>query len=387
MVQRNKYFEITNTKKQGGKIMKRIRPLVVILLLVVLLGVFTGCAPKKAPVEEETIKVAFIYVGPKNDGGWSQAHDEGRLYLEQQLPYVETAYTENVPEGAPCEKVIRDYCNEGYKVIFTTSFGFMDPTLNVAKDYPDVVFEHCSGFKTAENMGNYFGRMYEPDYLAGLVAGMMTKSNYIGFVAPFSIPEVVREIDAFTIGVREVNPDAEVHVIWLNSWFDPVQETSAAETFLANGADIIASGVDSPAAMQAAEKAGKYGIGYDMDMASFAPAAVLTSRIWHWGIYYTQVLEAVHNGTWAAGEYWDGMEVGIVELTPYGPMVPQEVRDYVENKKQMILNGDYDPFMGPIYDQSGTLRVKEGEELSDGEKLSIQWFVDGVIGTIPKGGS
>ena len=368
--------------------MKRIRPLVVILLLIVLVGVLAGCAPKEeAPVEEETIKVAFIYVGPKNDGGWSQSHDEGRLYLEQQLPYVETTYTENVPEGAPCEKVIRDYCNEGYDVIFTTSFGFMDPTLNVAGDYPDVVFQHCSGFKTAENMGNYFGRMYEPDYLAGLVAGMMTESNYIGFVAPFSIPEVVREIDTFTIGVREVNPNAEVHVIWINSWFDPAIEASAAETFLANGADIIASGVDSPAALQAAEKAGKYGIGYDMDMASFAPAAVLTSRIWHWGIYYKQVLEAVHNGTWTAGEYWDGMEVGIVELAPYGPMVPQEVRDYVENRKQMILNGDYDPFMGPIYDQNGTLRVNEGEELSDGEKLSIQWFVDGVIGTIPEGGS
>lgn len=389
MAQRNKYLEIINTKKQGGKSMKRIRPLVVVLLLIVLVGVFAGCAPKETPAEEpeETIKVAFIYVGPKNDGGWSQAHDEGRLYLEQQLPYVETAYTENVPEGAPCEKVIRDYCNEGYKVIFTTSFGFMDPTLDVAKDYPDVVFEHCSGFKKAENMGNYFGRMYEPDYLGGLVAGMMTESNYIGFVAPFSTPEVVREIDTFTTGVREVNPDAEVHVIWTNSWFDPALEASAAETFIANGADIIASGVDSPAALQAAEKAGKYGVGYDMDMASFAPAAVLTSRIWHWGPYYTKVVEAVHDGTWTAGEYWDGMEAGIVDLAPYGPMVPQEVQDYVENRKQMILNGDYDPFMGPIYDQNGTLRVKEGEELSDGEKLSIQWFVDGVIGTIPEGGS
>jgi len=365
--------------------MKRIRALVVVLLLITLIGVFAGCAPKEeAPVEEETLKVAFVYVGPKNDGGWTQAHDEGRLYLEQQLSYVETAYTENVPEGAPCEKVVRDYCNEGYDVIFTTSFGFMDPTLNVTADYPDVVFEHCSGFKTAENMGTYFGRMYQPDYLAGLVAGEMTQSNYIGFVAPFSTPEVVREINAFTIGAREVNPDVEVHVIWTNSWFDPALEAGAADTFLANGADIIASGVDSPAALQAAEKAGKYGVGYDMDMAIFAPAAVLTSRIWHWGLYYTQVAQEVHDGTWTAGEYWDGMEAGIVDLAPYGPMVPQEVQDYVENKKQMILNGDYDPFMGPIYDQNGTLRVKEGEELSDADKLEIQWFVDGVIGTIPE---
>jgi len=220
--------------------MKRIRALVVVLLLITLIGVFAGCAPKEeAPVEEETLKVAFVYVGPKNDGGWTQAHDEGRLYLEQQLSYVETAYTENVPEGAPCEKVVRDYCNEGYDVIFTTSFGFMDPTLNVTADYPDVVFEHCSGFKTAENMGTYFGRMYQPDYLAGLVAGEMTQSNYIGFVAPFSTPEVVREINAFTIGAREVNPDVEVHVIWTNSWFDPALEAGAADTFLANGADIM----------------------------------------------------------------------------------------------------------------------------------------------------
>jgi len=371
--------------------MKRIKLLVAVMLIVSLVGVFTGCAQKQPeqPAEkpEEKIKVAFVYVGPHNDGGWTQAHDDGRLYLEAHLPYVETTYTENVPEGAPCEKVVRDYCNEGYKVIFTTSFGFMDPTLNAAKDYPDVIFEHCSGYKTAKNMGNYFGRMYQPDYLAGLVAGKMTKSNYIGFVAPFSTPEVVREIDAFTIGAREVNPDVEVHVIWTNSWFDPTKEGNAADTFLANGADIIASGVDSPAALQEAEKAGKYGVGYDRDMASFAPKAVLTSRIWHWGIYYVDVLKAVHDGTWKPGEYWGGMNEGIVDLAPFGPMVPDDVQQYVENRKQMILNGDYDPFMGPIYDQDGNLKVKEGEELSDADKLSIQWFVKGVIGTIPKGGS
>jgi basic membrane protein A len=359
--------------------MKKLKVLVVILMLVMLVSIFVGVGQA-----EEKIKVAFIYVGPHNDGGWSQAHDEGRIYLEEKLPYVETAYSETVPEGAPCEKVIRDYCNQGYKVIFTTSFGFMDPTFNAAKDYPDVIFEHCSGYKTLDNLGNYFGRMEQPDYLSGLVAGMMTKSNYIGFVAPFSIPEVVREIDSFTIGAREVNPKAEVHVIWLNSWLDPVQEANAAQTFIANGADIIASGMDTPASLQVAEKAGKYGIGYDKDMAAAAPKACLTSRIWHWGLYYTQVLEAVRAGTWKSGSYWGGMETGLVELAPYGPMVPQNVRDYVNKRKQEIIEGKFEWSSGPLKDQNGNLAVKEGEKISDAEQLSLQWFVEGVIGTIPK---
>jgi basic membrane protein A len=366
---------------------KKLKVLVILLLAVFVSSVFAGCAPKQTAQPEEKIKVAFVYVGPHNDGGWSQAHDEGRLYLEQQLPYVETAYSENVPEGAECEKVVRDYANQGYKVIFTTSFGFMDPTLNVAKDFPNVIFEHCSGYKTAANMGTYFGRMYQPDYLSGLVAGKMTKSNYIGFVAPFSTPEVVREIDAFTIGVRQVNPKAEVHVVWTNSWFDPVKEASAADTFLANGADIIASGVDDPAPLKEAEKAGKYSLGYDRDMASAAPTSVLTSRIWHWGIYYVQVLKAVHDGTWKPEQYWGQMSTGIVELAPYGPMVPQDVRTFVDQKKQEIIAGTYDPFDGPIYDQQGNLKVKQGEQLSDADKLNLQWFVQGVVGTIPKSGS
>ena len=335
--------------------------------------------------EAKTIKVAFIYPGPRNDGGWSQAHDMGRQYLEKKLPNVKTSYSENVKEGAPSEKVIRSYANMGYKVIFATSFGFMDPMLNVAKDFPNVVFEHCSGFKMAKNMGNYFGRMYQPDYLSGLVAGFMTKSNYIGFVAPFPIPEVVREIDAFTIGVREVNPKAEVHVIWTNSWFDPVKEGNAANTFLSNGADVIASGVDSPAAITAAAKKGKFAVGYDSDMAHFAPKAVLCSRVWNWGPFYVKTVKAVMDGTWKAESYWGGMETGIVYLSKLGPMVPEKVKKYVEEKKKLIIAKKFDPFQGPIYDQKGNLKVKKGQVLSDKDKLSLQWFVKGVVGSIPKG--
>ncbi len=369
--------------------MKRIVKLFVVALLVVsLVGIFVGCKPSQPTQKpKQKIKVAMILVGPHNDGGWSQAHYEGLMYLKDHDPNVEVAYSENVPEGAPCEKVIRDYCSKGYKVIFTTSFGYMKPTISVAKDYPNVVFEHCSGYMTAKNVGTYFGRMYQADYLAGLAAGKMTKSNYIGFVAPFSTPEVVREIDTFTTGAREVNPNVEVHVVWTNAWFKPSKEAQVADTFLANGADIIASGVDSPAALQEAEKAGKYGVGYDMDMSSAAPKAVLTSRIWHWGPYYVKVLKEVENGTWKSEQYWGEMKDGIVDLAPFGPMVPDDVKQYINKRKQDILDGKYDPFQGPIYDQSGKLRVKKGEELSDADKLQIQWFVKGVIGTIPKTGS
>jgi basic membrane protein A len=366
---------------------RKLKVLTVLLLAIFVSSVFVGCSSQQPSQTQQKIKVAFIYVGPHNDGGWSQAQDTGRLYLQSQMPNVETTYSENVPEGAQCETVLRNYCNQGYKIIFTTSFGYMDPTYNVAKDYPNVIFMHCSGYKTSANMGTYFGRMYQPDYLSGIVAGKMTKTNYIGFVAPFSTPEVVREIDAFTIGAREVNSKVEVHVVWTNSWFDPVAETSAADTFLANGADIIASGVDDPAPLKEAEKAGKYGIGYDSDMSSSAPTAVLTSRVWDWGPYFVSVVKAVENGTWTNEQYWGQMSTGIVDLAPFGPMVPQDVRQLVDQRKTEIVQGVYDPFNGPIYDQSGKLMVKQGEQLSDADKLNIQWFVQGVVGTIPKSGS
>ena len=375
--------------------MRKYKVLAALLVVLLVVSLFVGCAPKKtqpsnggnAQKPKEKIKVAMLLVGPKNDGGWSQAHYEGLMYLKDHDPNVEVAYSENVPEGAPAEKVLRDYCNQGYKVIFGTSFGFMDPMVNVSKDYPDVVFEHCSGYKTTKNMGTYFGRMYQPDYLAGLVAGMMTKTNYIGFVAPFSIPEVVREIDAFTIGVREVNPKAEVHVVWLNTWFDPTKEGNAAKTFIANGADIIASGMDSPAPLVEAQKAGIYAIGYDRDMESYAPKAVLTSRIWHWGVFYTQCLKEVEDGTWKPTQYWGGMKDGIVSLAPFGPMVPEKVKQYVEKREEEIKNGTFKVFAGPIYDQEGNLKVPKGQELSDADKLQLQWFVKGVVGSIPKSGS
>ena len=365
---------------------KKLKVLVILLLAVFVLSVFAGCAPEQTPQPEEKIKVAFVLSGTRNDGSWNQAHYEGILYLEQQLPYVEVTFSENVTQDA-AEKVIRDYANQGYKVIFTCEYGFMDPTLNVAKDFPDVIFENCSGYKSADNMGNYFGRMYQADYLSGLVVGKMTKTNIIGIIASFSTPQIVREINAVTIGARQVNSKAEVRVVWLNSWYDPVNAALATNALIANGADIIVSLIGEPTPILEAAKAGKYSVGYYYDKSSFAPDYVLTSRVFHWGVFYVDCLKAVHDGTWKPDPYWGPLSTGVVDLTPLGKMVPDDVKTLVDQKKQEIIAGTYDPFMGPIYDQQGNLKVKEGEELPDSEKLSIQWFVQGVVGTIPQGGS
>lgn len=363
---------------------KALKLVIVLLIVVFVFSFFTGC--KKEEKKEEKIKVAFVISGNRSDGSWNQAHYEGMLYLQEKLPYVETAISENVTQDA-AEKVIRDYASQGYKVIFTCEYGYMDPTLNVAKDFPDVIFENCSGYKSSTNMGNYFGRMYQVDYLAGIVAGKMTKTNIIGIVAPFSIPQIVREINACTIGARQVNPNAEVRVVWLNSWYDPVNAALATNALIANGADILFSLIGEPTPHIESAKKGIYSIGYYYDKSSVAPDYILTSRVFHWGVFYVDCVKAVHDGTWKPDPYWGPLSTGVVDLAPFGKMVPDDVQKIVEEKKQLILAGKYDPFMGPIYDQQGNLRVKEGEELPDSEKKSIQWFVQGVVGTIPQGGS
>jgi basic membrane protein A len=349
-----------------------------------------GC---QGPAEEEVapeasadggipIKAAFIFVSPVGDAGWTLAHDNARKSLEE-LPYVETAYTEAVPEGAEAERTLNQYVRDGYNLIFTTSFGYMDPTINVAQQSPGVTFMHCSGFKTADNVGTYFGRMYQPRYLSGMIAGEMTESNTIGYVAAHPIPEVIRGINAFALGVRSVNPEATVRVVWTQTWYDPAKEREAAESLLDVGADVIAQHQDTPAPQQAAEKRGHYSIGYNSDMTSFAPAAHLTAPVWHWDAYYQKVAEEVHNGTWTSSQYWGGLEDGIVGLSPYSDLVPQEVRDLVEAKKAEIVAGNWDVFTGPINDQDGALLVAEGETIPDQDLLGMTVFVEGVVGQIP----
>ncbi|MBU0650214.1 BMP family ABC transporter substrate-binding protein [Patescibacteria group bacterium] len=362
------------------------------IVLIITLAALVGCAPQTPapvastvpePAPPEKLRVAFIYVAPVGDLGWTWAHEQGRLAVEAALSdRVETAYVESVPEGPDAERVIRDFAERGYDVIFTTSFGFMDPTVNVAAEYPNVVFMHCSGYKTLDNAATYFGRMYQPRYLSGLVAGKMTQSNIIGFVAAFPIPEVVRGINAFTLGVREANPQAEVRVVWTNTWFDPVLEKEAAESLLDVGADIIAQHQDTTEPQKAASDRGALSIGYDSDMAQFVGDTVLTSPMWNWGPYYVRQVQAVLDGTWATHQYWGSMTDGIAALAALSQRVPAEVADLVTEREQVILSGEWDVFCGPIEDQNGTEKVSAGQCMSDGDMLSMAWFVQGVIGEI-----
>lgn len=371
--------------------MKKVRGLwslaAVLLLAVSLVAAGCGTGEKSkndgAGGDADKMKVAFMYVGPVGDAGWSYSHDQGRKYLEEQLPYVETSYVESVPEGADAERVLTQLAEQGNKIIFATSFGFMDWTLNVAKKYPDIVFMHCSGYKTADNVGTYFGRIYQARYLTGVVAGKMTKSNSIGYVAAHPIPEVVRGINAFTLGVRSVNPDAKVKVVWTNTWYDPAAEKEAGKTLLDAGCDVIAQHQDTPGPQQAAEERGKYSIGYNTDMSKMAPKAVLTSAVWNWGPYYVDTVKAVRENTWKPEQYWGPMSDKIVDIAPFGPMVPDDVKQLVEDAKKKIVDGQWDVFTGPIKDQTGAVKVPAGQKMTDQEMLSFDWFVEGVEGTIP----
>jgi basic membrane protein A len=327
------------------------------------------------------MKVGFIYVSPVGDAGWSYAHDQGRRMVEE-MAGVSTSYVEAVAEGADSERVMLNMARKGFRVIFATSFGYMDSMLKVARQFPDTVFMHCSGFKLAPNMGNYFGRIYQARYLSGMVAGAMTKSNILGYVAAFPIPEVIRGINAFTLGARSVNPDVQVRVVWTKTWYDPATEKEAAKSLLDVGADVIAQHQDSPGPQEAAQEKGVYSVGYNTDMAAFAPKAHLTAPVWNWGPFYVQTVEQVRNGTWKSESTWWGMKEGMVQLAPFGPMVPQAVRDRVLAKKAEIVAGKDDLFAGPIEDQSGKVQVPAGRNATDEELLNMKYFVKGVIGTL-----
>lgn len=326
------------------------------------------------------MKVGFVYVSPVGDAGYSYAHDLGRQAVEA-MDGVTTSYVEAVKEGPDSERVMLNMARKGFDVIFATSFGYMDPMMKVAKKFPKVAFLHCSGFKMSDNMGNYFGRIYQARYLSGIVAGKMTKSNVIGYVAAFPIPEVIRGINAFTLGAQSVNPEVTVRVVWTKTWYDPATEKEAAKSLLDVGADIIAQHQDSPGPQEAAEEKGVYSIGYNSDMASFAPKAHLTAPIWNWGPYYTKVVDQVRKGTWKAESAWPGLAEGIVDLAPFGPMVPQDVRDMVQKEKKAITEGKKKVFTGPVADQTGKVRIAEGKTAADGELLGMTWFVKGVVGT------
>jgi basic membrane protein A len=364
------------------------RVLVVLLIFSFLMSILTGCGRKEvtAPTtgKEQEFNVGFVYIGSPGDAGWTYAHDQGRQYLEKKLPYVKTFCQESVNESDDVKRVLNELARKDCKVIFATSHMHMDSVIQVAKNYPDIVFMHCGGNKLAENVGTYLGRDYQPRYLSGLIAGKMTKNDKIGFVAAYPIPEVLRCINAFTLGVREVDPQATVEVNWTMAWNDPGKEKQAAMSLIEKGCHLICQHQDSDAVQQAAEEKGVLSIGSHNDMRRAAPNANLTSSIYNWGDYYVKIVEEVKNGTWKSEHYWGGLEDGVVALAPLADKVPAEVKALLAEKENAIRSKDFDVFEGPIKDQAGTIKVPAGESMNDDEILNFDWLVEGVLGDIPR---
>ncbi|WP_321276903.1 BMP family ABC transporter substrate-binding protein [Thiomicrorhabdus indica] len=334
---------------------------------------------------EDKTKVGFVYVGPVGDHGWSYQHDQGRLAVEKAFgDKVETSFVEKVSEGADAERVIRKLAASGHDIVFTTSFGYMNPTLKVAKQFPKVNFEHATGYKTSKNLGIYSARFYEGRYVMGQVAGKMTKSNVIGYIASFPIPEVVRGINATVQGLKSVNPDATVKVVWVNSWYDPGKEGDAAKALIDQGADIIMQHTDSPAPLQVAESRGVYAVGQATDMSNFAPKSHISAIIDDWSNYYIQKVKDTMDGTWKPEDTWGGIASGMVGIGEFADFVPKEYVSMAEKTISKIKSGELHPFKGPIKDQSGKEVVKEGEHLSDKDLLGMDWYVEGVEGKLPK---
>lgn len=327
----------------------------------------------------DPLKVGFVYISPIGDAGWTFQHDQGRKQMEQALAgTVETKYIENVPESADAERVIRELASSGYKLIYATSFGYMNYVERVAKQYPDVTFMHATGYKTGKNFGNYNARFYEGRYLNGVVAGKLSKSNILGYVAAFPIPEVVMGINAFARGARSVNPKAEVRVIWVNSWYDPGKEREAATTLISQGVDMLTHHTDSTAVVQAAEEKGVNAFSYHSDMGKYGPKAQLSGTTHQWGDYYTKTTQQVLEGTWTPGSVWGGVKDGMIKTVPLNASVPADVKDLVEKLEAEMRAGSFHPFTGPVVDQDGKVRVPAGEVISDDELGQMKYFVEGV---------
>lgn len=352
------------------------------LLTGALLGL--GLAAALPAQAEDPLKVGFVYVGPIGDHGWSYQHDQGRLAVEKHFgDKVKTTYVENVPEGADAERVIRNLAKTGHDLIFTTSFGFMNPTIKVAKKYKKVKFEHATGYKTAKNAGNYLSKTFEGRYVAGFVAAKMTKSNKIGYIASFPIPEVIRDINTVQLALNKYNPEAELKIVWVNSWFDPGKEADAANAMMDQGVDVILQHTDSPAAMQAAERRGKYAVGQASDMSSFGPNAHLMSVVDDWAALYIRKTQEVMDGTWKPESYWGGMAEEDIKVPAFTNM-PEAVAKEAQQLVDDITSGKVFPFTGPIKNQAGELMVKEGEKMPLKDLLGINWYVEGIEGDIPK---
>jgi len=367
------------------------RKLVHTTLAVTLALAIAGCskkedpAPKAAePVKTEQLKVGFIYVGPVGDAGWTFAHDNGRKHIEQKFgDKIKTTFVEKVPEGADAERVIRDLVSQGNKLIFATSFGFGDAMEKVAKDHPDVKFEHATGYKTSANLRVYEAKFYEDAYLAGVVAGSMTKTNTIGFVGSFPIPEVLRNINAFTLGAQSVNPKIKTKVVWVNTWFDPPKESEAAQALINQQADVLLQNTDSTAVLQTAEKNGKFAFGWDSDMSAFAPKAHLGSAVVNWGPYYEKAVNDVLSGTWKTSDTKWGTKEGANDLIKINPVVPEAAKKRVDEIKAGLKAGTFAVFRGPIKDNTGKIVLEKDQVADDAWKGKINFYVEGVEGKVP----
>ena len=327
--------------------------------------------------------MGFIYVGPIGDHGWTYRHDIGRQQVEEAFgDQVETMYLESVSEGPDTERALRMMIQEGADIIFTTSFGFMDPTLRVAKENPDVYFEHATGFKRHDNMSTYGLRLYQARHVQGVIAGLMTKTNKICYVAAFPIPEVIREINTYYLGAKSVNPNVDIDIVWVNTWYDPGKESQAAEVMIADGCDMVAQHTDSPAPLQAAQKAGVLGFGQASDQIKFAPKAQLTATIDNWGPYYIKKVQQVIDGNWQVEDYFGHMNEGAVGMADFTNM-PPEVEAKAQEVKDAISNGEYFAFTGPLYDNTGTLQLKAGEIADDMHLNTMMYYVEGIDAKVP----
>jgi simple sugar transport system substrate-binding protein len=331
----------------------------------------------------EPVKVGFVYVGPIGDHGWTYRHDIGRQQVEEHFgDQVETLYLESVSEGPDTERAVRMMIDDGADIIFTTSFGFMEPTLKVAKQHPDIYFEHATGYKRHDNMSTYGLRLYQARHVQGVIAGLMTKTNKICYVAAFPIPEVIREINTYYLGAKSVNPNVDIDIVWVNTWYDPGKESQAADVLISGGCDMVAQHTDSPAPLQAAQKAGVLGFGQASDQIKFAPKAQLTATIDNWGPYYIKKVQQVIDGNWQVEDYFGHMNEGAVEMAPFTNM-PSDVAAKAQEVKDAISNGEYFAFTGPLYDNTGTLQLKAGEIADDMHLNTMMYYVEGIDATVP----
>jgi len=348
------------------------------------LAFFASLVLSVSAFAQDPMKVGFVYVGPIGDHGWSYQHDLGRLAVEKHFgEKVDTTYVENVNEGADAERTIRRLAQAGNDVIFTTSFGFMNPTARVAEQFPDITFLHATGYKRAENLGTYLSVTYEGRYVTGVAAGLVTGTNTLGYIASFPIPEVIRDINAVYLGAKEVNPDIELKVVWANTWFDPAKEADAANALMDQGVDVIVQHTDSPAPLLTADKRGNWGVGQASDMRKFGGAAHLLSVVNDWGPYYIDTVQSVMDGNWESKDYWGGVSEDVIQIVGISDRLTEEQRAKVDSVIAAIDSGEFHPFTGPLKDQSGELRVPAGETMTKEELAGMNWYVEGMTANLP----